>query len=129
MRLLLLLPLAALGCSDETISGYADPGAIYELEEIAGVPFEAMATIVFPDQGRAEGRAPCNRWFAAQSAPYPWIDLGPIGATKRACPDLEAEVQFFKFLESASLAEVSGSVLILTDEDGQSAVFRAQPTE
>ncbi len=116
MRLILLLSLFTVGCSDETISGYADRDAVYRLTELGGEPFTAKATISFPEEGRAVGQGPCNTWSAEQSVPYPWIDLGPIAATRRACPDLEAEAKFFEALASVSLAEVSGNVLLLTGE-------------
>ena len=117
--------LLVAACADETISGYADPTATYRLVELNGARFPANATISFPEPGQARGQAPCNTWFATQSAPYPWIDLGPIAATKRACADLNAEQAFFEALSQASLAEVSGTFLILTQEDGQEMVFQA----
>jgi len=121
MAALLLL----VACADETISGYVDRAATYTLVELNGEPFTANATITFSEEGQAKGEAPCNAWSAAQTAPYPWIDLGPIAATKRACLDLAAEQAFFDALTQASLAEVSGNVLILSLEDGQEMVFRA----
>lgn len=117
--------LLLTACADETISGYADPSATYRLVELNGAPFTANATISFPEPGQARGQGPCNTWFAAQSAPYPWIDLGSIAATKRACPDLKAEQAFFAALSQASLAEVSGTFLILTQRDGREMVFQA----
>ena len=122
-RLALFLPFLTLGCGDETISGYADRTAVYNLIELGGAPFTATATIAFPEPGRAAGEGPCNTWFASQSAPYPWIEFGPIGATRRACPELEAEARFFEALSQVSLAEVLGPVLILTTEAGEELVF------
>lgn len=124
-KLALLLPFLMLGCGDETISGYADRDAVYSLIELDGVPFTSTATISFPEPGRAAGEGPCNTWFATQSAPYPWIELGPIGATRRACPELQAEAQYFEALSQVSLAEVLGPILILTTEDGAELVFEA----
>lgn len=126
MRPILLLPFFfVLACSDETISGFADPSATYRLDELNGEAFDANATIRFPRQGVAEGDGPCNRWSAEQTVPYPWIELGPIAATRRACPELEAETSFFMALEKASLAEVVGPVLILSGDDVE-MVFRAK---
>lgn len=122
---LLLLALAA--CTDETISGYADPDAVYRLTEIDGAPYKANATISFPKAGTARGEAPCNAWFASQSAPYPWLELGPIAATRRACPDLDAEQAYFEALAAVTLAEVQGPVLILSNDAGREMVFRATP--
>jgi heat shock protein HslJ len=125
MRIAALLPLVFLGCSDETISGYADPAAIYRLEELNGVAVASEAAVRFPEEGRVEGVAPCNSWSATQTAPYPWIELGPIAATRRACPELDFENHFFDQLSSVTLAEVSGPVLVLTG-DGVEMVFRAE---
>ena len=109
------------------MSGYADPDVIYRLAEIDGTAFTANATIAFPEQGVARGEAPCNIWSATQSAPYPWLDLGPIAATRRACPDLDAETAFFEALGAMALAEVQGPVLILSNDQGREMVFRAVP--
>ena len=116
MRLILLLFLVTVGCSDETVSGYADRGAVYRLIELDGAAYPARATIAFPEEGRAMGDGPCNSWSASQAAPYPWIELGPIAATRRACPELPAETEFFAALGQASLVEVTGSILILSGE-------------
>ena len=127
MRIAAALTLVALlgGCADETISGYADRDAVYRLTEMGGAPVTASATITFPDAGRATGQGPCNAWSAEQTAPYPWFLLGPILSTKRGCADLDAEARFFEALSAARFAEVSGGVLILTDEAGGELVFRA----
>ena len=121
-----LFALSFLGCADETVSGYADPAASYRLVEIEGQAFAARATITFPEEGRVAGEAPCNRWSAVQAVPYPWFELGPIAATKRACSALEDEGRFFAMLSAMTLAEVQGPVLILSDDDGREMVFEAE---
>lgn len=126
-RMLIFPALLALSaCADESISGYADPQAVYRLVELSGVSFEARATIGFPEKGRIAGQAPCNSYSGSQTAPYPWFSPGPIAATRRACADLGAEGAYFKALQSARLAEVSGDVLILSNEDGLEMLFRAE---
>ncbi len=124
-RALAFLPLLAIPqCSpDETVSGYADPAAEFALTELNKVPFGGFATIQFPEEGKVIGNGPCNTFSAEQTAPYPWIALSPIAATKRACPDLEAEVAFFEALSRMTLIEVSGPALILSNDDGESLVF------
>ena len=130
MRLALTLPVPLLlfglaACyGDETISGYADRDATYRLEELDGAPFDADATIAFPEQGRIAGAGPCNAYSAAQTAPYPWFDVQGIAATKRACAALDAETRFFAALAAMSLAEVQGDILILSDDSGRDMVFR-----
>lgn len=129
MALCAYLPLAVasfFGCPDETISGFVDTAATYTLTSIDGAAFDAPATIIFQGQGDTSGQGPCNTWSAEQRVPYPWFELGPIAATKRACDALEAEAQFFQALREMSLAEVSGTVLILSNDEGREMIFEAQ---
>ena len=121
MALLFALPNCA---GDETISGYADSTATYVLADIDGVPFAPHATIRFPEEGRIEGQAPCNAYSAAQTVPYPWFGPGPVMATRRACPDLQAETEYFTALAEMTLAEVQGDILILSNEAGRAMTFR-----
>ena len=123
MRFLVLLSFLPFACTDETISGYADPEATYRLQEFSGELFTARATISFPEEGVARGNAPCNSWSAQQTAPYPWIELSQLQVTRRACTELAAEQEFIRALEGTALVEVQGDILILTDEDGIEMVF------
>lgn len=119
-----LLPVLLGFCApDETISGYADREATWRLTHLGDAAFTAKATISFPDKGAVLGAGPCNSFRATQGVPYPWIEIGQIAATRRACPELDLEQQYFAALRSATLAEVSGTVLILTAEDGIELVF------
>ena len=128
-RLFSLLPLLLAGClGDESVSGYADPTASYALQDLNGAPFTASATIAFPHKGVVTGQGPCNSYSATQTVPYPWIRIENIAATKRACPDLAAEGAFFAALQSMTLSEVLGDVLILSNDEGGEMVFnRVQP--
>lgn len=110
---------------DETISGYAPQDAEYQLTELDGAAFGALATITFPEKGRVAGQGPCNRYSAAQTEIYPWFNLGPIAAMRMACPDLGTEAAFFEALSAMTLAEVAGNTLILSTPDGREMVFRA----
>ena len=127
-NLLGLLSLIALtACQqDESVSKFADPMAEYHLIELDGVAFTSRATIAFPKEGEVVGQAPCNRYFATQTVPYPWFALSGIGATRMACPELEAESAFFAALEDMSLVEIVGPTLILTNEAGREMVFEAR---
>lgn len=118
---------ALLGCAqDESIAKFANPGSAYTLVSVNGTPFPALATIAFPTPGQVTGQAPCNRYFARQTVPYPWFGLEDIGATRMACADLEQETAFFEVLGAATLAEISGPSLILSNTAGLSMVFEAR---
>lgn len=126
---LLLMPaLATLpACrADETVRGYGGADKTWALQEIDGAAFPARATLTFPESGQIAGEAPCNRYFGPMTAPYPWFDAKQIASTKRACPDLEAEGQFLKALSDMTLSEVSGDVLVLSNDAGREMVFKAE---
>lgn len=123
----LLLNLILCGClKDETISGYVAQGAVFELQSIDDRPFPQRATLTFPTEGQLAGEAPCNRYSGAQTVPYPWFRGERIVSTKRACPDLRAEQTYLAALSEMSLAEVSGSTLILSNDEGRKLVFTAR---
>ena len=52
------------------------------------------------------------------------IKIEDVAATKRACPDLAAENAYFTALQSMTLSEVLGNVLILSNDAGDEMVFR-----
>jgi heat shock protein HslJ len=124
--LIALAVLLAAACqADETVTAYTDGTRVFTLQSIDGIPFGATATIDLSEAGKITGQAPCNRYFAAQSAPYPWFMAGPIGSTRMACPDLVSETTFFTALELMTLAEVVGDTLILSNDTKSEMVFQA----
>ncbi len=124
--LLAVLGLAACQ-GDETLAGYVMPDTTFVLQRMGGEAVKARATIRFLPGGEVVGKAACNSYGAAQSAPYPWFELGPIRATRAACPQLDEEQAYFDALGQMTLAEISGDVLILSNEDGEMLEFRAMP--
>jgi len=126
-RIAFALPFFISACfEDETTSGYADPDAIYVLNEVNGAAFKARATINFPEEGKIAGAAPCNTFSGNQEVPYPWFEAREIAMTKRACAELDAEQLFFRTLGEMTLVEVSGPALVLTNEAGGEMVFTIQ---
>lgn len=125
-RLILAFVILTSACqADESISAYLDGTAEFRLNSIDGTPFEADATIDLSKSGKISGKAPCNSYFANQTAPYPWLQAGPIGATRMACPDLDAEIAYFAALREMTHAEVLGDTLILSNADGREMLFQA----
>ena len=118
-----VLVLLAACNEDETVSGYVGDSTVFTLQSINEQPFQASATIDLSETGKVSGEGPCNSYSAEQSAPYPWFNLGPVVATERACEDLSAEVTFFQSLQSMTIAEVNGPILILTNDAGREMVF------
>lgn len=128
---LALLPLAFLSLTacraDESLHAYGAGGHIWNLVSIDGAATEMRATLEFPKPGQIAGQAPCNRYSAPQTAPYPWFALGPIAVTRMACPDLNSETLFFQTLEAMTLSEVLDTTLVLSDETGREMVFATRP--
>jgi heat shock protein HslJ len=122
MAILTLVPACQ---ADETVRAYGAADRVWTLTEIDKKPFPASATLSFGDEGSIGGRAPCNRYSASMTVPYPWFETGPILSTKMACPDLKAEYKFFNALEAMTLAEVLNDVLILSTSEGREMVFKA----
>lgn len=121
--------LALSACKeDETVAGY-DSGQTWQLTELDGAAFTANATLEFGEAGKVTGQAPCNSFFSEQTKPYPWIAFGPIGATRMMCPQMTEEKAYLTALTEMSQAEVSGDVLILSNEAGRQMVFKAAPRD
>ncbi len=126
LRLFLSIPILLAAClKDETASGYVDQTVVFQLVEFDGRPYPGAATISFPEAGQVRGQGPCNTYSAEQSAPYPWFNIGPIRGTRRTCPILAQETLFLRALQSMTLIEVLGTVIILRDDDGHEMVFHA----
>ena len=124
----LLASLVGLGgcfAGDETISGYVDPETQWQLRQMDDHPQVTQATVQFPKKGQVVGSGPCNTFSARQTAPYPWIDISVLASTRRACPQLADEQKYFSTLGAMTLAEVSGDILILSNDEGQTLVFQA----
>lgn len=129
MRLWVFTGLALLSlanCRDESVAGYGAQDITWTLVEIDGTPFPARATIRFEDKGKITGDAPCNSYFGSQTAPYPWFSADNIGATRRACPELDSETRFLNALSDMTLSEVAGSTLILSNDSGREMLFKAE---
>ena len=127
MRFLILSLLSFIpACqADETLRAYGAADKVWVLSEINDAPFTANATLTFPDAETIAGSAPCNRYTAGMTVPYPWFEVGPIAATKRGCPELSQEALFFQTLTEMSLSEVLGDILILSTPEGQKMIFRS----
>jgi heat shock protein HslJ len=126
LTLLLFLSLNLCNRADETLSGYGAADTVWILQSIDGKRFSPRATITFTEEGKIAGEAPCNRFFGAQLAPYPWFEAAQIASTKRSCPDHKAETQFLRALSEMTISEVSATTLILSNDAKRVMVFTSQ---
>lgn len=124
---ILLAPIVLAAClGDETLTAYGAADRVWTLQEIDRTSIDETVTLRFPEEGRIEGQAPCNRFSGRQSVPYPWFKAEQIAVTRRACPALAVENAFIGALAAMTLAEVSGDTLILSNDAGREMVFTAE---
>lgn len=123
MKRALLLILFLAACRSETEALYDSPDRVWTLKTLNGVPFAVPATLSFPKAGEISGSGPCNSYFGALAGPYPAFTAGPIGSTRRACPELTAETLFFEALQTATTATVIDETLVLSNPSNLEMVF------
>jgi heat shock protein HslJ len=81
----------------------------------------------FEAEGRVAGHGGCNRFFGSYQITGERISIGPLGATRMACPEpvMDLEMAFFSALEQARGFTRDRARLVLADEQGNtSGVFQ-----
>ena len=108
----------------ETASADHLTGIEWRVTELSGhpvaTPLHGERPFIFFDQatGQARGYAGCNRFFGGYEMNGGTLKFGPVGATKRACPDLEEglETEFLKALDATrSWRIMEGALQLLND--------------
>jgi putative lipoprotein len=87
------------------------------LTELGGEANALPVTLNF-DAERARGEGPCNSYFGAWRLDGATVEIGPVAATRRACPDLPFEQGYFGALTDAATAEIGADSLVLRGPDG-----------
>lgn len=128
MRLSLIALALLSACADETVTGYGGAGT-WLLTELNGGAYPARLTLTLTE-GDISGEAPCNRFSAIQTAPYPWFAASPITSTRRACPELPAEQAALTTLGQMTAAEAFGDRLLLSNPStGAEMLFTRAPAD
>lgn len=114
-----------------------DPAALLQgrpwtVQEVAGsaIPGSSDAdgpppALVFGLDGRLSGTTGCNAYHAAYAVTGEGLSIGPVAATRRACPPglLERESAFLRILETAARHEMpDDGTLVVHDADGRTIV-------
>ena len=109
--------------ADETVARYGAADRLWTLQTLNGTAFSTTATLEFDSGGPVSGQAPCNRFSATNTVPYPWFQLTPIVATRAACPDLEAETAYLAALSRMTQSEVRQGSLFLRNDENEEMIF------
>lgn len=83
-------------------------------------PENTAIFVRFEADGRLTGHAGCNRFFGSYELTGDRIAIGPLGATRMACPGavMDLEMAFLEALETADGFVRDGTRLVLADEQG-----------
>ncbi|MFW5641135.1 MAG: META domain-containing protein [Roseicyclus sp.] len=128
---------AELDLGDAVLAGCAgDPRALlsgvgtWRVETLAGTPVlpETEITLAFDATDRLSGSGGCNRFTATYAITGEGLSVGPVAATRVACPDplQDQEVRLFELLaEVASFDIREDGGLTLVTRDGDRIAARA----
>ena len=115
----LSVSLAMAGCAT------ASPqlaGSEWRPTEIRGVevPAKPALFVRFGGEGRLEGHGGCNGFFGSYELEGDKIEIGPLGATRMACPEaiMDAEQRFMNVLGNAKQVKRDRIDLTLLDGSG-----------
>ncbi len=88
------------------------------------LPESASIFVKFEAGGRLSGYSGCNRFFGSYEIADDGITIGPLGATRMACPEpvMALESVFLETLQAAEGFARDTIRLTLIDEQGRSSV-------
>jgi putative lipoprotein len=134
--------LASAGCGSREGAPSSGTPANVSLSTLTGVTWTLVSlggqplpqgtrppTAIF-DGARLAGFGGCNRYTGQVQDTGPGaITIGPVAATKMACPPpaMEVEGRFFAILSPVTQYRVAGSRLVMSGPSGELAFERATP--
>jgi heat shock protein HslJ len=101
-------------------------GDDWVLTHVDGAAVSYSARLNLSQAGQVTGQAPCNSYFADVTLDGAAFTLGPIGATKMACPQMGDEADFLVALGGVQTIELSADRLVLRGA-GTELVFVPEP--
>lgn len=109
------------GDSNMSSQPIALEGTVWNLVSLNNQPIlsESEITAEFAE-GRVNGSAGCNSYFADYQLDNTQLNIETIGSTKRACPDdlMKQESTYLSLLDRAESAAVVDNVLTINTPDG-----------
>jgi len=100
-----------------TTGAFSPSGSEWLLEDLggSGVLDQVQATLTFPEAGKVAGNGSCNRFFGPAKIRGDAIKLGPLGATRMACPEaaMNQETKYLQPLQAAERFEWKDPYLLV----------------
>lgn len=114
-----------LFCAGFLLAGtvMADTSTTWVLESQDGTVVDFDVTLRFENAERITGQAPCNTYSASFDGSMEQFTIGPILATRRACPALTQETAYFEALSGMTSAALTDSTLELTGPSATALLF------
>ena len=83
------------------------------------IPDDAGLWVEFSVDGSINGNTGCNSFFGSLEQTDSGVAVGPLGSTRRACPEpvMNRESDFLSALQRAAFFEVSGARMTSLDAD------------
>lgn len=133
-RILLMIALGVTGagCTQATVPILGAGGDIlmppgnlvgteWSLTDVGGrgVVDYAEGTLTFPETGKIAGNGSCNRFMGTVEIQGEKIKVGPLAATRRACPPsvMAQEIFYLKTLEESERIAMAGPYLLIFATD------------
>lgn len=84
------------------------------------LPEDTDMFLQFDVNGQVSGHGGCNRFTGAYALNNDVLQIGPLAATRMACPEPAAsfELSFLDALQSATTATISANILALQNNGG-----------
>lgn len=126
MRILaaLFATVFLMGCgSSEVIKKTLDMNA-WEVVQIGAKSLEDMDSDQLPTmafdmaKGQISGSTGCNSYSGSFSADEFGTEIGPVAATKKACPDMKIETMFLEALGNVARIDMGDDMIRLFNASG-----------
>ncbi|MEM9888858.1 MAG: META domain-containing protein [Bacteroidota bacterium] len=117
--LLFIFSLSALwACKTKQLEQISLDGTEWQLKSMDDKAMESVVTLRFKED-EITGKSFCNQYFSSYKTDAKKLTISAVGATKRACPELDLERTYFEWLASAGAYAMNNKELMIDCEKGK----------
>jgi len=109
--------LLNFSCSTSKLQTVSLDNTSWQLQSMMGKEVNENITLSFK-QGKISGKSFCNNYFSECTIKGKKLKVEAVGATKRACPDLEKEKMYFNLLIQVQSYKMKDGQLYLEADKG-----------